>query len=402
MTDTGTIVSRWKSPDDFKRWLSKRFDRFVAAELREPSVPLEEFQISTPELSAGAIAEHFAAVRAWANVWLSFASEFDLTIEYMDWETRNFGRIRIPKKISKLSIDRAAIVLDRSRSLQLARERFRAIVSADARLADLAGRWSIWIKMAPEDFSILGRFLAQVSLLGVPRMRLREVPCAGMHTKFLEQHGALLVPALSALGIAPEPNAKTWAGKLGFIEDETQQFELKDLDGQLLPFRRMTLPVSQLLDCPIVETIRIKLAGVLIVENQATFRALPTIPGLLAIFGQGDAVRTLGRAQWLAERPLLYSGDLDHAGYLMVASMRRDGLNELETILMDLATANAFKDYWVKDTSRPGPEPGYDRLTSEERSAQRLMATGPWRLEQERIPFDLWIENVKSWRHSKA
>jgi hypothetical protein len=163
----------------------------------------------------------------------------------------------------------------------------------------------------------------------------------------------------------------------------------------------MALPVTQLTACPVKEADISALRGIVIVENQATFRALPTIQGVVAIFGRGDAVRTLGTAAWLTTRPLLYAGDLDHAGFLMVAGLRRDGLQLLETAMMDLATASTFRDYWVEDTSRPGSERAYDELTDEERSAQQLMALGPWRLEQERIPFDMWVESLEAWRQAR-
>ena len=281
------------------------------------------------------------------------------------------------------------------------RQRFGSIVAADARLSGLADQWPALITMGAEDFAVLCRFLSQIAARGMAPMRLREVPCAGMHTKFLEQQRTLLVPAMAALDMPANPDARSWAGKLGFVDDETRQFELRDLDGGLLPYPHLALPVTQLTACPVKEAAISALRGIVIVENQATFRALPTIPGVIAIFGRGDAVRTLGAAAWLTTRPLLYAGDLDHAGFLMVAGLRRDGLQRLETAMMDSVTASTFRDYWVEDTSRPGSERAYDELTDEERSAQQLMAVGPWRLEQERIPFDMWVESLGDWRQAR-
>ncbi len=69
---------------------------------------------------------------------------------------------------------------------------------------------------------------------------------------------------------------------------------------------------------------------------------------------------------------------------------------------MDTQTAQSFKDYWVDDPSRPGSQRAYEGLTAQERAAQALMAVGPWRLEQERIPFDLWIQGLERWRQLHA
>ncbi len=397
-----TAIARWKSPDDFRNWLSRRFNSLVAAELRDPNAVIDPFHITTPELSAGAVSENFAAVRAWASTWTDLAaSEAALELGYTDWETRNFGRVRLPRTARVSSIEGVARLLGRTRDVRAARERARSLSRADARLSRLAEQWPALIAMEPEEFAILCRFLSQIGASGMLRMRLREVPCAGMHTKFLEQNRALLVPAMAALEMSGDPEARSWAGKLGFIEDDTRQFEVRDLDGGLLPYPHLAFPVTQLMTCPVTETNRSALRGVVIVENQATFRALPATLGALAIFGRGDAVRLLGKAPWLTDCPLLYAGDLDHAGFLMVAGLRRDGLRQLETALMDSATALAFKDYWVSDMSRPGPEHAYSGLTNEERSAQQLMAAGPWRLEQERIPFDVWVEHLRTWQRSR-
>jgi hypothetical protein len=304
--------------------------------------------------------------------------------------------------VRALSLDAAARLLGRMNDATKARHRFDAIRAVDGRLAGIAHQWPGFIAMSTQDFTVLCRFLAQIATQGIPKTRLREVPCAGMHTKLLENHRALLVPAMAALEIPGNPDARTWAGKLGFIEEETRQFELRDLDGRLLPYPHLALPITALTHRPIGASATAGLRGIVIVENQATFRALPPMPGVVAIFGRGDAVRILGSASWLRACPLLYAGDLDHAGFLMVAALRRDGLQHLETAFMDAQTAHAFKDYWVDDSSRPGSQRAYDGLTAQELAAQQLMAAGPWRLEQERIPFDLWIDGLERWRQLHA
>lgn len=403
MTSGGTLVARWKSPADLKRWLSQRFNRLLAADLRTPGTTIEPFQITTPEMSAAAIAQHFASVRGWVDAWNEMiAPEADFEITCTDWETRNFGRVRLPRMLRLLSLDAAARLLGRMDDATKARQRFVSIRTVDVRLAGIADQWPAFIAMNTQDFAVLCRFLAQIATQGIPKMRLREVPCAGMHTKFLENHRTLLVPAMAALEIPSNPDARSWAGRLGFTEDETRQFEIRDLDGGLLPYPHLALPVTEFTHCPIGAAAGDELRGIVIVENQATFRALPPTSGVVAIFGHGDAVRTLGAAAWLRTRPLLYAGDLDHAGFLMVAGLRRDGLQRLETAFMDAQTAQSFKDYWVDDSSRPRSQRAYEGLTAEERAAQQLMAAGPWRLEQERIPFDLWVQRLERWRQLHA
>src|SRR5262249_51460147 len=156
----------------------QRFNRLLAADLRTPGATIEPFQITTPELSAAAIAQHFASVRAWVDAWSAMSARHaDLEITWTDWETRNFGRVRIPRLARVLSLDAGARVLCRIDDAKKARQRFETIRAIDARLAEIAGRWSAFIAMSTQDFAVLCRFLAQIAAKGIPKTRLREVPC---------------------------------------------------------------------------------------------------------------------------------------------------------------------------------------------------------------------------------
>lgn len=402
MTAGDAIVERWKTPEDLDRWLAKRFERLVAADLGEPGAPIDAFQITTPGLVAGVIAGQFAAVRAWAGAWQdAAASEPDLDVAFTERQTRNFGRVHIPKTARVLTIDCAARLVRRASELASARQRYEALMATDHRLTALADHWLRIVGMSRGDFVVLCRFVSEAVALDLTRLRLREVPCAGMHTKFLEDNRTVLKPILAALNVPPNLDAQSWAGKFGFVEDDTSLFELRDLDGGLLPYAHVALPARQLTDeSPARAADGRALRGVVIVENQATFQALPGMPGIVAIFGRGFTVRVLGSATWLAAQPLLYLGDLDHAGFQMVAGLRRDGLAHLQTALMDVRTAEANRSYWVIDTSTPGTSRAYEGLIDRECSAQQLMAAGPWRLEQERIPFDMLVDKLEQWRPS--
>ena len=391
-------IARWKSPTDLERWMAKHFDRWVSAALRGASAFPELFAITTPGLTAAYLAEKFPAVREWALAWQQAAESAGvLSLEYEDWPTRNFGRVRIPRSVGVATIEDVARLLQRSAELSAARERFECLLALDPRLVLLADYWPAVVALADTDFDILYRFIRLVPLTQPATMRVREVACTGMHSKFLEQNRGLLSPIFAALGVSGNADAKGWAGKLGFIDDETALFELRDLDGALLPYPHFALPASSLVASPLRGSISSQLIGVVIVENAATFRALPPVPGVIAIFGRGDAVRMLAAAAWLAERPLLYAGDLDQAGFQMVAALRRGGLSHLETAFMDAETAMRLRPYWVMDSSRLGAPNSYIGLTDEERDAQQLMAAGPWRLEQERIAFDDWVEGLLEW-----
>src|SRR5581483_463448 len=131
------------------------------------------------------------ACRAWVDTWSEMtARQADFEITWTDWETRNFGRVRIPRMVHALSLDAAARLLGRMNDATKARHRFDAIRAVDGRLAGIAHQWPSFIAMSTQDFTVLCRFLAQIATQGIPKTRLREVPCAGMHTKLLENHRA--------------------------------------------------------------------------------------------------------------------------------------------------------------------------------------------------------------------
>lgn len=403
MTAPADPISRWKTPDDLRRRLSGQFERLVAAELRSPGAPIDAFAITTPGLSAGVIAHRFADVRAWADRWLEAAArEPELDLTTTERQDRNFGRVRIAKNAHVRSVDAVARLVRRVNELAVARRRHTALMEMDTRLAGLAACWPAIVAMSDDDFDLVLRFVAAAAL-DLSRLRLREVPVAGMHTKFLEEHRAVLKPLLAAMDVPACPDARTWPGRLGFVEDDATMVELRDLGGGLLPYPHLALPSGRLMVAAPTRTSGGRApGGVVIVENKATFLALPAAVGVVAIFGQGTAVRALAAATWLKEQPLLYCGDLDHAGFQMVAGLRRDGLVHLQTALMDIATAEAHRRYWVSDTSTPGTERAYEGLTDCERAASRLMAQGPWRLEQERISFEMLVNAFDRWRCLKS
>lgn len=399
MTTASDAITRWKSPTDLERWMARHFERWVSAALRGADAVTETFAISTPGLTAAYLAENFPSIRAWGLSWQQAADQAaGVSVECEDWPTRNFGRVRVPRSARVASVEDVANMLKRSAELSAARQRCASLFALDPRLELLADYWPAIVALPDADFDVLCRFVRFLPQSQPSRMRVREVPCEGMHSKFLEQNRGLVAPILAALGIPGTAEAKGWAGKLGFVDDETTLFELRDLDGALLPYPHFALPASALAASPLRGSASSRLIGTVIVENAATFRALPTVPGVIAIFGRGDAVRLLAAASWLVERPLLYAGDLDHAGFQMVAALRRAGLSHLETAFMDADTAMRLRPYWVEDTSRPGSANAYEGLTAAEHGTQQLMAEGPSRLEQERIAFDLWVERLREWR----
>jgi hypothetical protein len=142
---------------------------------------------------------------------------------------------------------------------------------------------------------------------------------------------------------------------------------------------------------------------VVICENRDTALWFPAVEGGIAVQGDGMAgTATLMGVDWIAgaER-VLYWGDIDVHGFQILAAYRERGL-DVRSILMDAATYQAFERFGTMVDKhgrllQPKPDaqplPG---LTADENALYLRLCSpdhmGPRRIEQERIPLDLALE----------
>jgi hypothetical protein len=131
---------------------------------------------------------------------------------------------------------------------------------------------------------------------------------------------------------------------------------------------------------------------IIIVENEITFLALPHVPNSAAILGSGYAVPVLRALPWLAERQLIYWGDLDTHGFAILDRLRQF-FPHVQSMLMDRETLLAHEKQWVTE-----PTPTIARLPAlraDEAALYRDLVDDVHgkrvRLEQERIGFSAVI-----------
>ena len=127
---------------------------------------------------------------------------------------------------------------------------------------------------------------------------------------------------------------------------------------------------------------------VIIVENEISYLALPSRPDTIAIFGSGFAVGSVTALSWLADKIVIYWGDLDTHGFAILNQLRAR-YPRVESILMDTETLLAHPEQWVSEerptdrllTHLTDTEAALYRDLIEDRYGRRV------RLEQERISF---------------
>lgn len=210
-------------------------------------------------------------------------------------------------------------------------------------------------------------------------LRVRELPIRGIDTKWLERHRAVV----ESLALAV-----TCAGSLGLNEHtDVGRIRLLDPADAVRGLRDIGAPIEDL------AALGLSPQTVLIVENLQTFLSLPPMHGVVAAYGQGNAVVALARVPWLRGARTLYWGDLDSHGFRILNLARSVGL-QARSVLMDSQTLFDHRDLWVVE---PKPFLGSTNLLTEYETASlaELRALGHVRLEQERIPWVYALETLQ-------
>jgi len=265
------------------------------------------------------------------------------------------------------------------------------------------------MELEDTDFTILLAVAAW--LRDNPRSGLmpRQVPVAGMHSKWLRKHRALVLALLA--GITASQIGDLSATGCDEPTAEDADLSAEDLDALGLrprpylvnviltdPADRARLHGLHHLAAPADQLAQLPLAprAVLVIENKESALIVPDQRGLLVVHSLGNHTAVLAELPWMHTARVVYWGDLDRAG-LAILARARAAVPALESVLMDSDTLARHRWLAVTDpTSTPRPGPG---LTSEEQATYAALVSsdridrvsGPLRLEQERLPADAVI-----------
>jgi hypothetical protein len=257
----------------------------------------------------------------------------------------------------------------------LEKKPLRALELADdgSRLLDVVG----WLQAHPR-----------------PGIYLRQMDVPGVHSKFVEDHRAVLSEwldlALPAAAVDEAcSGAKQFARRYGFRDKpERIRFRMLDPAHNLLPGEH---PQDFTLDSDSFVRLETSVSLVFITENEINFLAFPAMRDSMVLFGAGYGFEALGRAEWLTGCAVWYWGDIDTHGFSILDQLRGH-FPHVRSLLMDRATLLAHRDLWGREDKPrqrdlahllPEEQAVYDDLR-DNRLGDGL------RLEQERIGFD-WV-----------
>lgn len=339
------------------------------------------------------------AVRAWIAAWRTWQGSGEVIWCERRW--RVLGNQQLPDKLVLYTPQQIADWLGEEPSWQRVEQRYRQWVS----------RWPILRTHLPRYFDVLAnyseddlqRLEAMLAWLKMnPRSQLypRQLPIAGLDTKWLEGRRALIADLLAAL-------QEDEAGSIDFfqrcgLKPLTATIRLRVLDPDL---RRKVGGLADI-TAPIDDLAALDLSAtrIYIVENLQTGLAFGDLTGAVVFMRLGYNVDALARLPWLARSLCFYWGDIDTHGFAIL-SRARAYLPNIKSLLMDERTLREHTALCVpEDTPHAATE--LPLLTDAEQSVYRGLKQQRWgvnvRLEQERIRWDYAWSILTETVHSRS
>lgn len=380
-------MTSWTTPADVERRLRRRWDSGRALRAFGDGLVWEPVGIPLHGPTAGELASDLDGVRNWARSWERADGRLG-RLEFRRVGGRLVGENELPAKLWVDSYEQLWTALGTAREAARFAELVREAREETPRLVGWMVRHPLRVLELEAEWPA---FVATVQWIDAHvdgSQYIRQVDVPGVDTKFIERHRNVLAALLDA---QLDESRVDWsrprtdlAGRYGFRR-RPGYARLRALgDGQRLPggFSELTVRLDELAAAPP------ECSAVYIIENDITYLAFPSVNDAVALFGGGFAVSVLEQLDWLADRELVYWGDIDTHGFAMLDRLRHS-FPHARSMLMDRATLLAHESQWVEEAS---PYVGsLDRLASAEAELYRDLVEDVLapsvRLEQERVSY---------------
>ncbi|BAU97152.1 hypothetical protein N24_2890 [Corynebacterium suranareeae] len=324
-----------------------------------------------PPTAAKAVAD-IDATKEFIRQW---EGRDDVEYAVRNWSPVGLGKTEVPVRLNLVTIEQLV-------SFAQVEDEWFDLVARFAQLSDftgsvVAGNVSLWRSLSFED-------LAKASLvvdwfLEHPNSGLlkRAVAVEGVHTKWLENHRALIETLVAD---------KRGEPGLGLSVPEVRvrlRFDVMDGPAGLTDIEVPLSNLSQLVPAK----------KIVMVENLDTFLSLPTWPGVVIAWGAGYRAVEIVRAPYFSNVRLLYWGDLDLDGFKILDAVR-SRVPSTKSVLMNPETVSRWRYLGVPDRSFTAES--FENLNDIESEAlDQLITGGALRIEQERIRLDLAVEEIE-------
>lgn len=325
----------------------------------------------------------WAAFDAWRFGWKEWRGG------EVSWTERRWpllGRQSVPEALLLPDADALAALLGETVRWQRARARFAAWARCWPSLATaLRGQYTLLADADETEFARLGDMLAWLQAHPASNLFARQLPVAGLDSKWLESRTGLLGDWLRALAGLPR-DADFW--QASGLRREPDRVRLRVLDPSL----RAGIGGLGDIQAPFEQLSQLALPArrVFIVENKQTGLAFEDLPDAVVLMARGYAVDRLHALPWLrAAGAVYYWGDIDTHGMAILGRLRGH-LPQLESLMMDELTLLRYRSLCVEEPV-PHRAERIEHLDAREQTLYRGLRADRWgvrlRLEQERIDW---------------
>jgi len=325
------------------------------------------------------------AVRDWVLAWRGLQSPGKLVWSERRWPA--LGPQSLPEKLVLDDVQNLAAWVGEEERWNRARLRYEQTVSRWPALASRLPRYfDALADYSGSDLLRLEALLAWIQ--DNPRSDLypRQIPLAGMDTKWLEARAPLVADLVAAL--QPDDAEVSGFHQRCGLKEAPHIVRLRLLDQSLRArvggLGDIAAPIGEVAD------LRLPVSRVFIVENVQTGLCFKDCPGSVVFMGLGYGVGALGRLPWLTQAECIYWGDLDTHGFAILNRVRACLPNAV-SVLMDQATLMSHRSLWVEEKEQFGAL-ALPLLTVEEQAVYQGLKQHRWglnvRLEQERIAWN--------------
>ena len=341
------------------------------------------------------------AIREWTGAWTTWQASGQPG--RVAWETRQWPRLgdqRLPVCLELDSADAFADIAGQGERWRRALSRHRRLCSTCRPLQGRPITQRIFDSLADYadlDFDRLVSLLAWVTEHPTSGLLLRQLPIAGLDTKWIEQRQGLVIDLMLNC-VGPSQAAQTGRdlhALLGLTKTAARaRLRLLDegLRKQVGGVGDFEAPLDDLASLPIAPGL------VLVVENLESGLALLPMPDTVALMKLGHAVNLLRSLPWMQSARVVVWGDVDTHGFAILNRVR-SVFPQTESLLMDRDTLLSHRQLWVEESS-PYNGPALERLTAAERQVFDGLVGGTWgarlRLEQERLPWPLVLKALSA------
>ena len=387
------MSSNWTTPADIRTQLLRLWDsgRLLAAHVNQSA--LFPLHLNLRQPASANLGEQFDEVRRWIHQ-LDEGSKshkgYGYTIEWRDINHRQLGRNRMPAGVVVDEEGDALRLIGKMAEKRRFEQLLTLTLQAFPALAGwIARRPMLLLEHAPaweRIVLILQWFVAHPR----PQLYLRELDIAGVDGKFIETRKALLAELLDQLMLpeaidAQAVGARQFETRYGLLSKPVLiRFRLLDPRHYIAGLSDLSVPVAQF------AALHVNVKRVFITENEINGLAFPEVEDCMVIFGGGYSVERLGDVPWLADKEVIYWGDIDTHGFAILDRLRAY-LPQARSMLMDIATLEAHRLLWGSEEPHKRHGGNLTRLTHEELALFKILhehALGEClRMEQERLGF---------------